>query len=113
MALQKIVSFGYRHGEPEEGPATVVVDIRRMFRNPYRDRTLRYLKGTDPLVQRDIQRTPEFEAKYAHVKAQVAVPGIAVAYIGCAGGHHRSVFLAEKLSQELGVPVEHRDIDQP
>lgn len=116
MTLKKIISFGFRHegGGPNTGiPGVIVVDIRQMFRNPYHDRRLRKKRGTDPEVQKDILKTPNFHAKYAHLKEQVTVPGTEVAYIGCTGGHHRSVFLAEKLGRELGVPVEHRDYDKP
>lgn len=112
MSLQKIVSFGFRHAPPPEGPGVVVVDIRRMFRNPYHDRSLRVLRGTDKKVQQDIMRTPEFLAKYVYLRELVSAPGMTVAYIGCTGGHHRSVFLAERLGMELGVSVEHRDISR-
>lgn len=113
--LKKIVSFGFRHegGGPNVIPGVVVVDIRKMFKNPYHDRKLRYLRGTDPAVQLDVMKTPDFNAKYTHLKETVSVPGTEVAYIGCTGGHHRSVFLAERLARELGVSVEHRDIDKP
>jgi len=35
-----------------------------------------------------------------------------VVYLGCTGGHHRSVYLADRLAKELGVSVEHRDYDK-
>lgn len=112
VSLKKLVSFGYRYPDVPDGtaPGVVVVDVRNLFRNPYRDRTLRGRPGTDPLVQAEIRKTPEFHAKYAFVRAQATAPGTEVAYIGCFGGHHRSVYLAEALGQELGVPVEHRDL---
>jgi UPF0042 nucleotide-binding protein len=108
--LKRIVSFGFRHQEPDAAPGDVIVDVRQLFRNPYHDRKLRYLRGTDAAVQADVMKTPDFRAKYAHLREQVLSPGVEVAYIGCTGGRHRSVFLAEKLGRELGVPVEHRDI---
>lgn len=110
---KKIVSFGFRHEEkPPITPADVVVDVRTMFYNPWRNKKLRNLRGTDPEVQAFVQRTPNFDVRYAHVREQVLSPGTEVAYIGCSGGKHRSVFLAEKLGRELGVPVEHRDISR-
>lgn len=114
MPLKKIVSFGFKHPDPPDkfAPGVIVVDVRQLFRNPYRDRTLRYKTGTDPAVQAEVMKTPEFRAKYAHLKAVATAPGAEVVYIGCHGGHHRSVFLAERLGQELGIPVEHRDIDR-
>lgn len=112
--LKKIISFGYRHEwPPEHGPGVVVVDVRKMFRNPYHNKRLRYGRGTDAAVQADIQKTPDFQAKIAFVKSQITVPGVEMAYIGCTGGHHRSVFIVELLGKELGVPVEHRDIAKP
>jgi len=113
--LKKIISFGFRHegGGPNVTPGVVVIDIRKMFRNPYHDPNLRHLRGIDQEVQRDIMSTPDFAAKYAHLKQRVMTPGTEVVYIGCTGGHHRSVFLAERLGKELGVQVEHRDIEKP
>lgn len=113
MALKKIVSFGFRHDGPDPTPGTVVVDVRKLFYNPYRVVGLRDKLGTDFVVQAIIEQTPNFAAKYGYVRAQVLSPGIEVAYIGCTGGKHRSVFLAERLGQELGVPVFHRDIGKP
>ncbi len=93
-------------------PGVVVIDVRNLFRNPFHDRRLRPLRGTHPDVQADIRKTPDFVAKFEHVKARILVPGTEIAYIGCQGGHHRSVYLAEILGQQLGVPVEHRDYDK-
>jgi RNase adapter protein RapZ len=114
VKLQKIVSFGFRHegGGPNVTAGVVVIDIRKLFKNPYHDRKLRQLKGTDTAVQKDIEKTPDFDVKYEHLKEQVSVPGIEIVYIGCTGGKHRSVYLVEKLGKELGVPVEHRDLDK-
>ena len=108
--VKKIVSFGFKHDEPQSIPGLMVVDVRQMFRNPYRNMSLRYKLGTDPEVQSEILKTPNFKAKYDHLKAMVQVPGTDEVWIGCHGGRHRSVFLAEKLGQELNVPVEHRDV---
>ena len=115
MTLKKIISFGFRHegGGPNVIPGVVVIDVRKAFRNPYHDKKLRKFRGTDAAVQADIRKTPAFTAKYDHLKEAVSAPGVEVAYIGCTGGHHRSVFLAELLGKELGVEVEHRDYDKP
>lgn len=112
--LKKIVSFGFRHegGGPNVTAGVVVIDVRKMFKNPYHDRRLRYLRGTDKAVQEDVMKTPQFWLKFQHLKEMVTVPGTEIAYIGCTGGHHRSVFLAERLGRELNVPVEHRDIEK-
>lgn len=108
--LSKIVSFGFKNGEPEQAPGVVVVDVRTLFLNPYGYLALRSKLGTDPAVQEAIMKTNNFEVKYQYVKKQATSPGVETAYIGCHGGRHRSVFLAERLGLELGVSVEHRDV---
>lgn len=111
--LKKIVSFGFKYQDDRPNdmlPGVVVVDVRPLFRNPHRDARLRYLDGLHPAVQADIAQAPGFKAKYRYVRAQVTSPGTEVAYVGCYGGRHRSVALVERLGQELGVPVEHRDL---
>jgi RNase adaptor protein for sRNA GlmZ degradation len=109
-----IVSFGFRHGNVSI-PCSVgimVIDVRKEFdRNPYRDRALRYLRGTDVSVQKDILKTPNFHKSYAQLKKKVEIFD-GIVYLGCTGGHHRSVYLALRLAEELGVPVQHRDIDK-
>lgn len=106
----RIISFGFRHGKPPDG---FVIDVRSLGfrRNPFHDRRLRYLRGTDRAVQEDVQKTPEFWEKYEELTTLVAQQG-GVVCLGCTGGHHRSVTLAELLGHKLGVPVEHRDIDK-
>ena len=107
MTLKKIVSFGHRYGLPVIGPGILVVDVRRMFSNPF----LR-LQQADTSVEKELTKAADFQAKYTYLKEVVSVPGTEIAYIGCYGGLHRSVFLAERLGQELGVAVEHRDKDR-
>lgn len=113
--LKKIISFGFRHegGGPNVTQGVIVLDIRQAFRNPYHNKKLRKKRGTDADVQADIRRTPDFQAKYDAIREKVTADGVEVAYIGCSGGHHRSVYLAEKLAHELGVKVEHRDYAKP
>ena len=104
-----IISFGFRFGKPRE-PGALVIDVREcgFGRNPYHDPALRGLRGDDPRVALDVEQTPGFDVTYAALKARVAAyPGDV--YLGCTGGHHRSVYLADRLGRELGVPVAHRD----
>ena len=108
--LTKIVSFGYKHGTPVDGSNTVIIDIRGMFNNPYHDKSLRGLTGKNSEVQYAVMKTPNFDALYQYLMHKISVPGVAVAYVGCTGGKHRSVFLAESLGSTLSVPVEHRDL---
>jgi RNase adaptor protein for sRNA GlmZ degradation len=109
---ESIVAHAIADGRECNAPGVMVVDVRHLFRNPYRDRALRHQNGTDAAVQADIQNTPEFQAKYDYVKQQITAPGTEIAFVGCTGGTHRSVYVAERLGRELGVPVEHRDLNR-
>jgi hypothetical protein len=71
--------------------------------------SLRHLCGLDPKVGAFIENDPHFKEKYAALKSSVA-KAHGVVYVGCHGGKHRSVYLAEKLGKELHVPVMHRDL---
>lgn len=111
MRLKKIISFGFKHGNvPASTQDVKVLDVRELFVNPYHSLELRAKTGLDEKVQQFIERGPEFQARYDFVKQQATTPGPEVVYIGCQGGHHRSVFIAEKLAKELGVEVEHREL---
>ena len=115
--IKKLISFGYRHGKPngeelDEGTPFLCLDVRLWIKkNPFHNRKLRQLRGTDKAVQEDILKTPGFELSYAKLRTRLLEPDLegAVVYIGCTGGHHRSVFVVERLSHNLGVPLEHRD----
>lgn len=105
MAI-KVVSFGYKHGKPPGGVR--VFDIRTHFENPFRNPALRDLDGTDPRIGAFISGAPKFEERYRTLKSfTMLAPG--AVWIGCTGGRHRSVYLAERLGRELQIPVEHRD----
>lgn len=107
-----LISFGYNKGVPEMAypaydPRALIIDVRPLFgRNPFHNKKLRYLRGTDLAVQQDIMKTPHFAVNYAALKDRVMThPG--PVYLGCTGGHHRSVYLAQRLSEELQIPVSH------
>lgn len=111
-----IASFGFNKGVPEDagiGEAALIIDVRRegFTRNPFANKALRHLRGTDDAIQADIQRTPGFDYYYRLLYAKVSAHAGAV-YLGCTGGHHRSVYLAERLAKELDIPVVHYHIDQ-
>ena len=122
MSVQ-FLSFGYKNGIPID--ADLVFDVR-FLPNPYYVSELKNLTGTDPEVydyvfSHDIsnQFTDKIVDLLKFLLPQYLEEGkrsIVVA-IGCTGGHHRSVAVAEKLSREtsdMGYPVEcrHRDIDK-
>lgn len=112
---KKIISFGFRHGDiPKSNDSNMVIDVRKWFgRNPYHDKKLRYLRGTDEAVQEDILKTPFFSTKYETLLGVVSSFGQSVTvYLGCTGGHHRSVYLAERIGKELNITVEHRDYNK-
>ena len=102
-----IASFGYRHGVPQLESGATVIDVRREFmRNPFHNKELRSLRGDDPLVEADILKTPNFQHSYEDLK-RIVSKCIGPVYLGCTGGHHRSVYLADRLARELAVEVLH------
>jgi UPF0042 nucleotide-binding protein len=117
-----LLSFGYKHGLPVD--ADLVFDVR-CLPNPHFVPTLRKRTGRDRAVIRFMERdgsTREFierlEAYLRYVVPFYVAEGksyLTVA-IGCTGGRHRSVMIAERLRKtlaELGVArvrVRHRDL---
>lgn len=116
-----LLSFGYKSGVPEE--ADIVFDAR-CLPNPYWQEGLRGLTGRDPAVVSSMASEPLAEAMVQSLCAFLRqwVPAyeddsrssLTVA-IGCTGGCHRSVFVAERVGAALmprsgGVVVRHRDI---
>lgn len=118
-----IVSFSYRHGLPRE--ADLVFDVR-FLRNPHYDEQLRPRSGEDPAVAAYIAADPDYPAFFGRLTEmlQALLPRygaegkryLTIA-LGCTGGQHRSVFVAEQLAQALRnsgqhVDIRHRDRDQ-
>jgi len=116
-----VVSFGYKHGLPLD--VDLVFDCR-FLPNPHWVDALRPLTGLDDPVREYVGRqpeTPEFLAKLddlfalllpAYVKEGKSYLSIAV---GCTGGTHRSVYIAEELAKLLEARgfrpmVSHRDL---
>jgi UPF0042 nucleotide-binding protein len=115
-------SFGYKYGLPPE--SDLVFDAR-FLPNPHFVPSLRPKTGKDRPVASYLKRQPETEAFVARLMAflRYVVPHYVAegkAYltvsIGCTGGRHRSVYLAERLKRELrGLEdvtprVRHRDV---
>ena len=118
-----LVSFGYKSGLPAD--ADLVFDVR-FLPNPHFVPSLRKFSGRDARVRRYIRsfaQTAEFlrrtEALLKFLIPHYIREGksyLTIAF-GCTGGRHRSVMMAEALSQTLSkqgyaVKVVHRDIDK-
>jgi RNase adapter protein RapZ len=116
-----LVSFGYKNGVPLD--ADLVFDVR-CLPNPHFVDNLRLLTGRDKAVERYMQKhqaTHDFVDKLTSF-LKFALPhyvqegkSYLTVAIGCTGGRHRSVFLAEALKKTLGevkgvrLRVKHRD----
>ncbi|MCY0876059.1 MAG: RNase adapter RapZ [Firmicutes bacterium] len=115
-----IISFGFKYGLPID--ADLVFDVR-FLPNPYYVDALRSRTGQDPEVYDYVMRWPATQAfmtklldmvdflipQYTHEGKSQIILGI-----GCTGGRHRSVAIAERLREHLQlnytVAVAHRDL---
>ncbi len=119
----EIISFSYLQGVPTT--ASLVFDVR-FLPNPYFERELRELSGTDEPVIRwfcgqeevpeDIERMTDL-IRYLVPKYARELKTRLVVAVGCTGGRHRSVYVAERLGTALRddvatVTVHHRDRDR-
>jgi UPF0042 nucleotide-binding protein len=118
-----ILSFGFKHGVPLD--VDLMFDCR-FLPNPYWDETLRHHSGLEPEVRAFVLERPETSAFLeklddlltmlipAYIKEGKSYLTVAM---GCTGGRHRSVVLAEELARilgERGMPttVFHRDVER-
>ena len=118
-----VVSFGYKYGLPLD--VDVVFDCR-FLPNPFWIEELRPFSGLDGPVREYVLSQPE--TKDFLEKVDGLLTGILPAFVregksyltialGCTGGRHRSVALAEALGERIGahghaVSVFHRDVDR-
>ncbi len=117
----KVVSFGFKHGIPTD--ADLVFDVR-CFPNPFYEPELKHKTGNDKEVQDYVMKFPSSQKFFEKLTdmMEFLVPlyveegrrSLMIA-IGCTGGHHRSVTMANKLADFLGdlgytVDTVHRDI---
>ena len=118
-----VVSFGYKHGLPID--VDLVLDCR-FLPNPHWVDELRPLTGADARVREYVLRQPEASAFLLELERLLAL--LLPAYvregksylsiaIGCTGGRHRSVVMADELAlilARLGFEpnVHHRDVDR-
>jgi len=118
-----LVSFGFKYGAPRD--ADLVFDVR-FLPNPHWIDELRALPGTDERVIEYVHKQEQYGAFMARLEdlLDVIVPGyveegksyLSVA-VGCTGGHHRSVVVADELARffrdrGMAVQVNHRDIER-
>jgi len=118
-----ILSFGFKYGIPAD--SDMVMDVR-FLPNPYYDVELRPKTGNDKEIQEFVMKYPEateFIDKLEDL-VQFLIPQYIsegknqlVISIGCTGGKHRSVTLANELYQRMdgedrdyGLKIEHRDL---
>ena len=119
------LTYGFKHGAPRD--ADLLFDVR-FLPNPHYEADLRELTGRDAAVIEYVERSDGIEEFYERLiplldyllpnylregKAHLTVG------IGCTGGRHRSVVIAERIATEYAergdymVEVVHRDIDKP
>jgi RNase adapter protein RapZ len=102
-------TFGFKKGLPSD--ADLVFDVR-CLQNPYYDKNLRPLTGKDLPVQQHIQSDTRSDALINDIEAYLRkwLPSylneqrsyVTVA-IGCTGGQHRSVYVAEMLAKRFSA----------
>ncbi len=116
----RIVSFGFKYGLPPH--SDLVFDVR-FLPNPHYVEHLAPLSGDDDQVKEYLWRWPETKEYFDKLQDLLAfsIPfyvkegkASLVISIGCTGGKHRSVVIADQIGQALGsrfnLSVEHRDI---
>jgi UPF0042 nucleotide-binding protein len=118
-----VMSFGYKHGTPRD--ADLVIDCR-FLPNPHWVDELRPLPGTDERVRTYVKGQQTYREFMRRLRSLLGfmVPGFVAegksyltVAVGCTGGRHRSVVIAEELAsffRDKGLPVsvEHRDLDR-
>ncbi|PPR09187.1 MAG: Nucleotide-binding protein [Alphaproteobacteria bacterium MarineAlpha11_Bin1] len=116
-----ITSFAYRRGLPHE--ADLVFDVR-FLKNPHYEDGLRALSGQDAPVGEFIEGDPDFGSYFGNLTRllEPLLPRFSsegksylTIAVGCTGGKHRSVYVAEKLKDWLNriserVMISHRDL---
>ena len=116
-----VLSFGFKYGIPSD--ADLVFDVR-FLANPYYIPELKYKTGNEKEVQDFVMQTEAAEQflnkledmlKFLIPNYIIEGKNQLVVAIGCTGGKHRSVTLANFITQRLsnleyGIKVDHRDI---
>ncbi|MEX2654937.1 MAG: RNase adapter RapZ [Acidimicrobiia bacterium] len=118
-----VTSFGFKHGTPRD--IDLMFDVR-FLPNPHWEPELRPYRGTDSQVADFVLASDDAQEFLSHVEGflEFVIPRFEAegkSYltigIGCTGGHHRSVALAEEIGtwldeRDIDARVRHRDIDK-
>lgn len=122
--MVRILSFGFKHGIPAD--ADLVFDVR-FLPNPFYIDDLKHKTGNDAEVQDYVMSYPEAHIFIEKLTDMIGflIPNYIkegkyqfVIGIGCTGGKHRSVTLANRLHERMkdkggyGINISHRDIGQ-
>jgi UPF0042 nucleotide-binding protein len=116
-----VFSFGFKHGMPAD--ADIIIDVR-FLPNPYYETQLRALTGLAEQVRSYVLEEDETQRFLASWRAllDVIMPGyvkegkqVLSIGVGCTGGQHRSVVLAEETGRHLSqsgynTTITHRDL---
>lgn len=120
--MVSVMSFGFKHGIPQD--ADLVFDVR-FLPNPFYLDELKHLTGNDKPVQDYVMKCPDSEIFLQKLQdmLEFLLPGYIkegknqlVVAIGCTGGQHRSVTLANEIYNRMrnkgnyGLNISHRDI---
>jgi RNase adapter protein RapZ len=120
----RILSFGFKYGMPVD--ADVVFDVR-FLDNPYFVPELKHLPGTHPEIISYVMKREDTLRFLDRVRKlmELTLPlyeregkAYLTVAIGCTGGRHRSVVIAQRLADELenatvsSIHVVHRDVDR-
>jgi RNase adapter protein RapZ len=116
-------SFGFKHGLPND--VDFVFDVR-CLPNPHWEPALRPLTGRDQPVMDFLSSQPMVQQFYEHLESfftawiprfEAENRSYLTIAIGCTGGQHRSVYLAERLGktfqqQRPHIGIRHRELDR-
>jgi UPF0042 nucleotide-binding protein len=119
----QFVSFGHKHGVPNQ--VDLLFDVRHLP-NPYFDQNLKELPGTDSKVIAFLEREDEVQETIKRFSnlLEYLLPlykregkSYLTIGVGCTGGRHRSVMVANRLSEAVkndnfDISVTHRDVQK-
>lgn len=119
--MLSVESFGFKHGPPSN--ADFIFDVR-CLPNPYWDESIRHLTGLDDEIIQFLQEKSDVQKMHTDIAEFIQnwLPSFEfdnrsylTLAIGCTGGRHRSVYIANKLASwfkqtKQNVQVQHRDL---